>query len=175
MGTRSRSLSNHMASINWTSRTSTGWSGQRVAAMEAERQQTHGEFEEARARWGSHVEAAERAAESVRPQLIPPAELDAMRVQLVEEAVAPWREQCKALSAEGDAARAAASTSRRELEALRAAHETAAHTHQAALREADTARETVACALPAMAWSTTSAGACRHRRGMGITEQPSDE
>ena len=121
----------------------------RAAALQAEKEAALQEAAEVRARWASQIESAVRENEELRAQIVPPAEINATRIRAAEEAVAPWRAQCKALASDADAARAAAATARRELEALRATHETAMMTHQAALHEAQGARETAEAELRA--------------------------
>ena len=92
-----------------------------------ERAAKDGEQEHVRQRWGMQLEQAERDFNDMRSQLIAPAELDAMRFQLIEETEGPWRTRTKTLEAEIEQIRAALAAQRRETEQLKAALDNSSH------------------------------------------------
>ena len=52
--------------------------------------------------------------------MIPPRDLEAMRIKLIDETEAPWRERGRALEAERDRAVAGVATLKREADQLKA-------------------------------------------------------
>jgi hypothetical protein len=114
----------------------------KAQALEREKEAASAEHAEQRERWSAQLDAASREFESMREQLIPPSELEAMRLRLVEEATAPWRSRAAEMEAELHAARAEAASARREAERHRAAHESLALEHASAMREAEARHET---------------------------------
>ena len=107
------------------------------------------EHAEQRERWAAQLDMAAREFETMREQLIPPAELEAMRLRIVEEAARPWRARVAELEAGLQAVRAEATSARREAEKHRAAHETLELEHSAALREAESRHETMVAEMRA--------------------------
>jgi len=114
----------------------------RIAGLERDKEVAKAEHAEQRERWSSQLDAASREFESMREQLIPPADLEAMRLRLVEEATAPWRARSSQVEAEVQAARAEAASARRQAEKHRSAYESLSLEHQASLREAESVHET---------------------------------
>ena len=103
--------------------------------LESQRAQMEREYDALRARWSAELEAKSREFEELQAQLVPPRDLEAMRLKLIEETEAPWRERARASEAELERARASAAALKREAEQLKAAHEAASLEHRAQLRE----------------------------------------
>ena len=92
-----------------------------------ERSAKDAEQEQMRQRWGMQLEQAEREFNEMRSQLIAPAELEAMRFQLMEETEVPWRNRTQALEKELEQTRSALAAQKRETEQLKEALDIASH------------------------------------------------
>ena len=107
------------------------------------------EQEQVRQRWALQLEQAERDFNDMRQQLIPPADLEAMRFQLIEDAQAPWRTRVAALEAELEQTKGMFAAQRRESEQLKERLDSASHEQRAAVRELETRHEMVEAELRA--------------------------
>ena len=99
----------------------------------------------ARSQWANKLEQAEHEFSDMLTR----EDLEAMRLQLVEQTEVPWRARVKALEGELAAAKEATGNQRREAEHARAAAEAAAHEHRALVRELEAKHETEAAELRA--------------------------
>jgi len=91
-----------------------------------------------RSRWAASAEQAEKEV----AEMLTKDDLESMRVQLIEQAEAPWIGRVQVLEAELEAARANADTARREAERSRAGLDAASNEYRATLREADVRHQT---------------------------------
>lgn len=96
---------------------------QQVATLLRQKDATEKSHDEQRTRWSAQLEQASREFETMREQLIPPADLEAMRLQLVEEAAAPWRQRCQDMEAELERMRNTCQSAQLEAQKLKAALE----------------------------------------------------
>ena len=103
--------------------------------LESQRAQMEREYDALRARWSAELEGKSREFEELQNQMIPPRDLEAMRLKLIEETEAPWRERARASEAELERARASATALKRDADQLKAAHDAADLEHRAQLRE----------------------------------------
>ena len=110
-------------------------------ALAGQRAETEREFDAQRTRWAAELEQASRQFEDMREQMIPPADLEAMRLKLIEDTEAPWRERCRTLEAELEKARAGLGPLRREAEQHKSALDAATHEHRAQMRELEIKHE----------------------------------
>ena len=110
-------------------------------ALAGERSETEREFDAQRTRWAAELEHASRQFEDMREQMIPPADLEAMRLRLIEDTEAPWRERCRTMNAELEEARAGLAPLRREVEQHKSALDAATHEHRAQMRELEIKHE----------------------------------
>ena len=117
--------------------------------LSAQQTSKDAEQEQVRQRWALQLEQAERDFNDMRQQLIPPADLEAMRFQLIEDAQAPWRTRVSSLEAELEQTKGALAAQRRESEQLKERLESASHEQRAAVRELETRHETVEAELRA--------------------------
>jgi hypothetical protein len=95
-----------------------------------------------REQWAAELAAATRDFESMRGQLVQPADLEAMRVRLVADAEAPLRARGAELEAELEAARRERSSAVRDADKRRADLEAARVEHAAELRAAQAEYDT---------------------------------
>ena len=98
-----------------------------------------------RSRWAASAEQAEKEG----AEMLTKDDLESMRVQLIEQAEAPWIGRVQVLEAELEAARANADTARREAERSRAGLDAASNEYRATLREADVRHQTAVSELRA--------------------------
>ena len=110
-------------------------------ALAGQRAGEEREFDAQRTRWASELEQASRQFEDMREQMIPPADLEAMRLRLIEDTEAPWRERCQTLEAELEKARAGLAPLRREAEQHKSALDAASNEHRAQMRELEIKQE----------------------------------
>ena len=106
-------------------------------------EQSHNEH---RAHWAAKIEEAEQ---SFSQDMLTREDLEAMRVQIVEQAEAPWRQRAATLEQELGQAREAAQMHRRDAERARTALESAKLEASAALRESEVRSETQIAELQA--------------------------
>ena len=88
-----------------------------------------------RARWSAELEHATRQFEELKDQMIPPGDLEAMRIKLIDETEGPWRERCRVLELELEKARGTAAALKREAEQHQKSLDAATHEHRAHARE----------------------------------------
>ena len=101
---------------------------------------------EARSQWAATLEQAQR---DFSADMLTRDDLEAMRLQLIEQTEAPWRAKAKALESEVAQARDAAAGHRRDAERARAALDSASHEHRAVVREVEVRHETAEAELRA--------------------------
>eukprot|EP00966_Prymnesium_polylepis_P076437 1771660-Prymnesium_polylepis.1 len=82
-------------------------------------------------------------------QRIPPADLDAMRRQLIADTEAPWKVRVNALESELEQAKGGLSAQRREIDALKDKLGNLSHEHHATVRDLETRHEMVEAELRA--------------------------
>lgn len=99
-----------------------------------------------RNQYAARLEEAQRDASA---DMLTRDDLEAMRLQLVDQTEGPWRQRVKVLETELGQTREAAGAHRREAERARAALDATAHEQRAVLREAEVRHETVAAELRA--------------------------
>ena len=100
---------------------------EQLSAMEQEQA-------EARTKWSGELDQASRQFEEMRQQLVSPADLEAMRLKMVADAEAPWRDRCEKLEAQVESEREAVRLLRRESEAQRTALEATANERLAEIK-----------------------------------------
>ena len=138
-----------------------------VGAYDAQMTATERAHNEMRSQMAAKIEQAEIAFSQ---DMLTKEDLEAMRLQIVEQAEAPWREKVRSLEGELAAAHEAANAQRREAERARSALESAAIESRAALRDAEVRHGTQAAELSAkleLLEASRSAGAS----GAGAEEQ----
>ena len=89
---------------------------------------------EVRTKWSGELDQASRQFEEMRQQLVSPADLEAMRLKMVADAEAPWRDRCEKLEAQVESEREAVRLLRRESEAQRTALEATANERLAEIK-----------------------------------------
>ena len=114
-----------------------------TAAQLAATERTHTEV---RQQWAAKLEQAQH---DFSADMLTRDDLEAMRLQLIEQTEAPWKAKVKTLEGEVSASRESAAQYRREAERARASLDAAAHEQRAALREAEVRHETLVAELRA--------------------------
>ena len=111
------------------------------AGLENQRAEMEREHTTMRARWSAELEHATRQFEELKDQMIPPGDLEAMRIKLIDETEGPWRERCRVLELELEKARGTAAALKREAEQHQKSLDAATHEHRAHARELEVKHE----------------------------------